>query len=321
MVSFKNHFLLPPGHGVTNSPSSRGLVFSFLAFCSFLWIRVHIPVQDLVRFLRSVKVNQQILPVNVILHRILSFKQWFPWTCFIRKKLGLLHIGQYNNISLGRWSKVIRFKSLLSGRTAYHSPSPDHGSSYERTLGYINTISPYKVYLSLHWFSRQSILILVRSFSLWFALLARLTRCCHAFLYKVDLLYVLNYHGSNTRRLSYERLDRRLFLYAQQFKIQVNAVSWKRRIECELINTLRMRYSTGISSVFCEEKILYDVELDKLKTFPIIAKQQCIDTIIVAQEFFEKRTQTEREIMQRLMERWRTRHRLVLVFILILRGH
>jgi hypothetical protein len=132
---------------------------------------------------------------------------------------------------------------------------------------------------------------------------------------------VLNYHGSNTRRLSYDRLGRRLFLYAQQFKIQVNAVSWKRRIECELINTLRMRYSTGISSVFCEEKILYDVELDKLKTFPIISKQQCIDTIIVAQEFFEKRTQTEREIMQRLMERWRTRHRLVLVFILILRGH
>ena len=84
---------------------------------------------------------------------------------------------------------------------------------------------------------------------------------------------------------------------------------WKTNKEAELKASIKRIFAMGISSVACDERFLFDINLTTLLNLPITAKQQWIDATIAAQDFYERRTQPEIEIMQRFMERWRTRHR------------
>ena len=54
---------------------------------------------------------------------------------------------------------------------------------------------------------------------------------------------------------------------------------------------------------------MFETELETLLSFPIMAKQQWVDVVIAAQDFYENRLAPEIETKQRFMERWRTRRR------------
>ena len=88
-----------------------------------------------------------------------------------------------------------------------------------------------------------------------------------------------------------------------------DSTKWRRKTDTDLGRNIQALYAQGVNSVACEERFLFDIDLCDLLALPITAKQQWIDAIIAAQEFFEVRTQSELEIMQRFMERWRTRRR------------
>ena len=84
-------------------------------------------------------------------------------------------------------------------------------------------------------------------------------------------------------------------------------VRWKEQKELTLDTSIRNLYVLGINSVACEERFLFDIKVATLLRLPITAKSQWIDAVTAAQDFFEKRTQLEIEIMRRFMERWRHR--------------
>ena len=84
---------------------------------------------------------------------------------------------------------------------------------------------------------------------------------------------------------------------------------WRNEKNAELSDVIKQLFLMGPSNVASEERFLYDTSLHTLTSLPITAKQQWINAVLAAQDFFEKRSAAEIQVMQRFMERWRTRRR------------
>ena len=63
---------------------------------------------------------------------------------------------------------------------------------------------------------------------------------------------------------------------------------WRSNKNAELSEVIQQLFAMGPSSVESEERFLFDTTLHTLTLLPITAKQQWIDAILAAQDFYEK---------------------------------
>ena len=84
---------------------------------------------------------------------------------------------------------------------------------------------------------------------------------------------------------------------------------WRNDKNAELSEVIQQLFEMGPSSVASEGRFLFHITLHTLTLLPILAKQQWIYAILAAQVFYEKRSAAEIVVMQRFMERWRSRRR------------
>ena len=81
------------------------------------------------------------------------------------------------------------------------------------------------------------------------------------------------------------------------------------KLKLNILHALEAEYEKGINGVSLDERFLFDVELTQLKKLSFDAQRSWLEHVYTARNFFGERSTSEREEMQRFMERWRAPRR------------